>query len=221
MDFLNRHAVQNPDHALQTEIIANVSFHGNVLALLHQRIGGGGDNQHPARFGNLGIIQGFRTGKDFRIDVRGGQALGGGDGSGIGAHDTVGVGIHFRDHHFTKLAFQGACRLKLLGGFVRVQLVNGKGEGTILFQRHFLGDGIQGSDSPVTAPIPLGGAGAPIVVHGAGADLVNLDGVRPRPIKIGVGQQGFFGSRGELFINQRLEGGNEIDSHLLALPFLD
>ena len=38
-DFLNRHTVQNPDHALQAQIVANVGFKDDVLAFFHQRIG--------------------------------------------------------------------------------------------------------------------------------------------------------------------------------------
>nr|DAM03728.1 MAG TPA: hypothetical protein [Caudoviricetes sp.] len=201
------------DHAPKPHIFRHISFQENILGLLHQKVSIRRYHDDTPGFGNLGIIKGGVCLENLTTDVFSGKGNGGGFGASTGTHHAIGVGVHLRDHHFPKLTGQRTSGLKLTGCFVRVQLVNGKGEGTILLQGHFLGGGIQTGHGAEPAPIRGGVcAGAVIVVHGRSGHLVNLDGVRPRPIKVIVGQQGFAGFRGKLFIHQRKECSNEINS---------
>ena len=124
----------------------------------------------------------------------------------VGRHDAIGIAVHLGDYHLPILPGQSGRSGQLLSGFVCVQLVNGEGKGPVLIQCHFLGCGVQISNRAEPAPLAIGdGAVALVIVHGAGADLIDLDGVRTGPIKIIVGQERLFALVFELFIGIRCE----------------
>ena len=86
-------------------------------------------HQHPARLWHLHIVQGLRRRQNLGVDVGSGQGFCLGLVACIGTHHTIGVAVHLGNDHFPVLPGQGGHCLELLGGFIRVQLVNGEGEG--------------------------------------------------------------------------------------------
>ena len=215
-DLLDIHTVQNTDNALEPQLVADVGLHGNVLALLHQGIRCGGNDQDTADLRNLGIFQSLRTLKDLGVDVLGGQFHSFGLVASILAHNAVGVGVNLGDDHFPVLTGQSGSSGQLAGGFVLVQGIDSEGEGTILLQGHFLGVGIQTLNSTVPAPVAFSRAGATIVIHLGSRDLVHLDGVRTVPVEILVGQQGALGLSLKLFVSMGLKFGSQINCHFFV-----
>ena len=70
----------------------------------------------------------------------------------------------------------------------------------------------------IASPVIRGRAAvAGVIVHRACADLVQLDGVRPRPIVVGVSQQADFAFSLEKFIGFRCKFCSKFNGHKFNL----
>ena len=211
------HAVQHGDDALQAQVVANVGFHGDVCTLLHQGVSGRSDHQNAASLGDHGIVQDFGTLEDFLVDVGLGQLQGVGLGTSACGHHAVNVGVHFGNDDFPLLSGQGGSSRQLVAGLVLIQAVDGEGEAAVFAQGHGLGGGVQASHSAVTAPVAVVGALSVVVVHLAGADLVDLHSVGTVPPEVLVGQQGFLAFFIEHFIHIGKKLGSQINRQLCSI----
>ena len=198
-NLLHSCAVQIGYHTTQTHILAHLGIKDDFLALLHDTVNLRGDDQHAASFGHACFIHQGTGLADLIIDVFCSQLHGCGLGACVGAHNTVGVRVHFGDNHLAVLAGQSGCTGKLLLRFVLVQLINDKGERAVFLDGQRVGGGVELFH--LTKAAAGGGiAIAGIVVHLAGADLVHAHSCSAVPCEILIGHKATLTLSGELFI---------------------
>ena len=175
-NLLHCGTVQIGDNALQAQILADIGFQNDLLALLHDAVGVRGYHKNAVGLRHLCIIQCGAGLADLVIDVGGGQGHSVGLGACIRAHNAVGVCIDLRNDHLTLLAGQTLSGFQHGTGLVHVQPVDHKRKAAVFGQGVSFGHSGQGLR--IAVAVASGDACAVVVVHCGGAHFIDADTVR-------------------------------------------